>query len=122
MKLKEVTYAVIGSCMRVHSALGPGLLEACYHNALYYQLKSDGLSVCADVPFEVTHLGYTVGQYYADLLAAGAVIIEVKAVSELLPVHTAQLLNYLAISGLPVGLLVNFQGTRLVWRRFVRGG
>ena len=70
MKLKELTYAVIGSCMRVHSSLGPGLLEACYHNALYYQLKNDGLSVQADVPFEVTHLGYPVGQYYADLVAA----------------------------------------------------
>ncbi len=122
MELKELTYAVIGSCMKVHSSLGPGLLEACYHNALYYQFKADGLLVHADFPYEVTHLGYTVGQYYADLVVAGAVIVEVKAASDLLPVHTAQLLNYLAISGCPVGLLVNFQGSRLLWRRYVRGG
>ncbi len=122
MELRELTYAIIGGCMQVHSGLGPGLLEACYHNALYYQLQAAGLSVRGDVPYEVHYLGQTVGEYYADLLVEERVIIEVKAVSTFLPVHTAQLLNYLAISHCPVGLLVNFQGVSLDWRRLARSG
>ena len=120
MEPRELTYRVIGCCMEVHSGLGPGLLEACYHNGLYYQLQASGLRVRADVPYEVVYLGHTVGEYFADLLVEGQVIVEVKAVSGLTPAHTAQVLNYLAISKAPVGLLVNFQGTSLEWRRYAR--
>ena len=80
----------------------------------------DCLRVQADVPYEVVYLGHTVGEYFADLLVEGRVIVEVKAVSSLIPAHTAQVLNYLAISKAAVGLLVNFQGARLEWRRFAR--
>ncbi len=122
MEIRELTYATIGCCMAVHSGLGSGLLEACYHNALYYELKAAGLSVRADVPYEVCYRGYTVGEYFADLLVEGSLIVEVKATNGLLPVHTAQLLNYLAISECPVGLLTNFQGSRLEWKRLARSG
>ena len=121
MELRDLTYAIIGSCFKVHQGLGRGLLEACYHNGLFYQLQREGLRVGYNTPFPVEYLGHTVGEYFADLVVEGRVIIEVKAVTMLASTHTAQLLNYLAISGCPVGLLVNFQGSRLEWKRFAGG-
>ena len=122
MELRDLTYSIIGCCFTVHKTLGPGLLESCYHNALYYQLAHSGLQVGYNAPYPVEYLGHTVGEYFADLLVENLVIIEVKAVSALGSAHTAQVLNYLAISRCPVGLLVNFQGTSLEWKRYAGGG
>jgi len=110
---------IVGSFIKVHSALGPGLLESCYHNALFYELKSLSLSVGYNAPFNVTYQGEQVGEFYADLAVEGKVIIEIKAVRALSAAHEAQLLNYLHISGCRLGYLVNFQGSRVVWKRFV---
>lgn len=120
MELRELTYSVIGACFTVHKGLGPGLLEACYHNGLYYQLQKEGLRVGYNIPYPVEYLGHTVGEYFADLVVEGTVIVEVKAVLGLVSAHTAQLLNYLAISKCPTGLLVNFQRTSLEWKRLAR--
>jgi len=122
MELRELTYTIIGCCFAVHKNLGPGLLESCYHNGLYYELQHASLAVRYNVPYAVSHRGYTVGEYFADLVVENRVIIEVKAVSGFNPAHTAQLLNYLSISSCPVGLLVNFQGVSLEWRRLAKGG
>lgn len=116
---KELSYEIIGCCMAVHGQLGPGLLEQCYHNALYYSLKEVGLSVGYNVPYNVLYNGHIVGEYFADLVVDNRVIIELKAVKSLSEAHKAQLINYLYISGIRLGLLVNFQGSRLEWSRLV---
>ena len=115
----ELSERIIGGFLAVKESLGPGLLETPYHNALYYELQTAGLQVIYNVPFSVTHQGYTVGEYFADLVVESRVIIEVKAVSALSHVHHAQLINYLRISGLKLGFLVNFGGTKVYWKRLV---
>ena len=111
--------------MAVHRAFGPGLLEGCYHNSLYYEYRAMGLQVLYNAPFTVRHRGEVVGEYFADLAVSGSapgegrVILELKAVTELNGVMQAQLINYLRISGCRLGFLVNFQGCRPVWERFV---
>ena len=110
---------VVGGFLRVHEELGMGLLESCYHNALYFDYKALGLSVSYNAPFNVSYKGEQVGEFYADLAVEGKVIIEIKSVKVLSSAHEAQLLNYLHISGCRVGYLVNFNGERAVWKRFV---
>lgn len=114
---KELSYKVIGCCMAVHSGLGPGLLEQCYHNALYYELRKQVLKVKYNVPFVVEYEGNAVGEYFADLVVEAKIILEVKAVRQLSEAHIAQLINYLRISGCKLGFLVNFQGCQLEWKR-----
>jgi len=119
MIYKELAYKVVGCCLNVHSELGPGLLEQCYHNALYYELKSEGFSSGYNVPYNVFYKGEQVGEYFADLVVENKIVIELKSVKILSEVHVAQLLNYLHISKCRLGLLVNFQGRYLEWRRMV---
>jgi len=116
---EKLSFRIIGCCMAVHNSLGPGLLEQCYHNALYYELKAAGIAVGYNVPFVVRHRGQVVGEYFADLMAQDRVIIELKSVKSLGDEHTAQVLNYLRISRCRLGLLVNFQGSALEWKRLV---
>lgn len=116
---EKLSFRIIGCCLDVHNSLGPGLLEQCYHNALYYELKESGLAVGYNVPFTVHHRGQVVGEYFADLVVEDRVIIELKSVARLGNEHTAQVLNYLHISGCRLGFLVNFQGSRLEWKRLV---
>ena len=119
MMKKDLSYDVVGCCMRVHSKMGPGLLEQCYHNALYYEIAGRGHKVVYNAPFIVEYEGHRVGEYFADLVVDGSIIIELKSVKHLSEVHQAQLINYLYISRCKVGLLVNFQGMRLEWKRLV---
>ena len=116
---KELSDRLIGCCMEVHKTLGPGLLEQCYHNALYYELRKSGCTVGYNVPFSVVYKGQVVGEYFADLVVEHAVIIELKSAKHLTEVHAAQLINYLHIARLHLGLLVNFQGQHLEWQRLV---
>lgn len=119
MLYKELSYQVIGCCMAVHKELGPGLLEQCYHNALFYELKEAGLNVVYNQPFSVRYKGNTVGEYFADLVVNNSVILELKSVKAINDSHKAQLINYLHISGCRVGYLLNFQGMQLEWQRLV---
>ncbi len=119
MLYQELSGKVIGCIIRVHNELGPGLLEAPYHNALFYELKGQGLRVLYNAPFPVFYRGNQVGDYFADLVVESKIILEVKVVRELTDVHRAQLINYLRLAGLKVGLLVNFHGTRVKWERLV---
>ncbi len=116
---EELSYKIIGCCMAVHSSLGAGLLEQCYHNALFYELKAAGFNVGYNAPFTVKYREEVVGEYFADLVVEGKVIIELKSVKRLGDEHTAQVINYLRISGCRLGLLVNFQGSSLEWKRLV---
>ena len=94
-------------------------MEQCYHNALFYELKSLRLSVGYNVPFSVSYKGTVVGEYFADLVVEGKVILELKSVKAFSGEHTAQLLNYLHISGCRLGFLLNFQGTKVEFKRLV---
>ena len=106
---EEISFQIIGCCLKVHRVLGAGLLEKCYHNALFYALKKAGFQVGYNVPYVVKYEGNVVGEYFADLVVDGKIILELKSVSRLGSAHQAQLINYLHISGCRVGYLLNFQ-------------
>ena len=109
MQVNEVSGIVVDSAMKVHSALGPGLLESAYEVCLIRELQKRGLRVESQVPIPVQYDGemLNVG-YRADLLVEGLVLVELKAIELVLPIHKAQLLSYLRLSGKQVGLLINF--------------
>jgi GxxExxY protein len=110
---------VLDAAFAVHKELGPGLLELPYHNALYYELVHAGCVVGYNAPFAVSYRGEVVGEYNADLVVNSLVVLEVKSVAVLGAAHTAQLLNYLRLSGCRLGFLLNFQPPRLEFRRLV---
>ena len=114
-RLNEVSHQVIGSAIAVHRELGPGLLESAYEACLALELTEQGLRFERQKPMAVVYKGLVVDcGYRLDLLVEGAVVIEIKAVDEILPVHRAQLLSYLKLSSYPLGLLINFHAKVLV--------
>lgn len=105
----DLTGKIIGAAIEVHRCLGPGLLEPAYESCLEYELKQVQLRVRRQVPLPVIYKGLTLEQgFRIDLFVQDSVIVELKAVECLLPVHEAQLLSYLRFSGCKVGLLLNF--------------
>jgi GxxExxY protein len=105
----DLTEAIIGGAIRVHRDKGPGLLESAYVECLVLEFRDLGLTVMRKLSVPLTYRGRTLETTYElDLLVEGKVIVEVKAVTALAPVHSAQLLTYLKLTGLPVGLLINF--------------
>ena len=115
----ELTYKIIGAAMEVHSTLGPGFLEAVYEAALAYELQRLGLSFERQKILEVYYKGMAIGQYKADFVLEGSVIVELKAQKGLTAVDEAQLINYLKVTGLQVGLLFNFGARSLQHERRV---
>jgi GxxExxY protein len=115
----DLTEAILGAAFKVLNTLGAGFLEKVYENALALELRKAGLAVECQRPFAIRYEGAVVGDYLADLVVAGKVIVECKAATNLDPVHEAQLMNYLKASGLRVGLLVNFGRPKLQYRRIV---
>lgn len=109
-ELNALTEAVIGVAIDVHRALGPGLLESAYELCLCRELSLRSLAFEKQKPIAVKYKGVTLDcGYRADLIVAGRVLVELKPTDILLPVHEAQLLSYLRLSGLPAdGLLINF--------------
>lgn len=109
MEVNRVTECIIGAAMAVHRALGPGLLESTYEACLAAELEERGLEVERQHPVPVVYKGVHLEcGYRVDLLVDRAVIVELKAAPDLHPIHSAQLLTYLRLSGLHVGLLINF--------------
>jgi GxxExxY protein len=109
MKINEITEAVIGAAIEVHRALGPGLLESAYTQCLCYELTLRKLPFETEVPLPVTYKGLKLDcGYRLDLVVAGTVVVEVKAIERFVPVHEAQLLTYLRLGGWKAGLLINF--------------
>ncbi len=110
--VKEVdplTGGIIGAAITVHKALGPGLLESAYETCLGHELAAQGIEFRAQIEVPIVYRGHTIGSgYRLDLLVEDQVIVEVKAVEKLLPVHEAQLLTYLRLLGKSRGLLLNF--------------
>ncbi|MDJ1168436.1 GxxExxY protein [Roseofilum sp. BLCC_M154] len=109
MELDEISGEVIGAGIEVHRALGPGLLESAYQACLVYELRQRGMGVAEQVPVPVVYkgIGLECG-YRLDLLVENQVIVELKAVQALQPIHQAQLLTYLKLCQLRLGLLINF--------------
>jgi GxxExxY protein len=104
-----LTAAIIGGALEVHKALGPGLLESVYEECLAIELMNRGLVVARQVPVPLQYKGRNLDvAYRMDLLVNDLVIVEVKAISELLPVHEAQMMTYLRLAKKRVGLLLNF--------------
>jgi GxxExxY protein len=99
---------VIGAAIEVHRALGPGYLESVYEQALCVELTSQGIPFVRQRPFSVEYRGQAVGEGRLDLLVDEELVVEVKAVVELAPVHTAQVISYLKATHLRLGLLINF--------------
>jgi len=108
-ELNKTTETIIGSAIAVHQELGPGLLESAYEACLVYELLQRGLSIQQQKALLVNYRGVKVDcGYRIDLLVENNVIVELKAVERLEPIHEAQLLSYLKLSGYRVGLLINF--------------
>ena len=108
-RLNRITEGIIGAAIEVHRDLGPGLLESAYETCLAFELVERGLKVEQQKPLPVVYREVKLDcGYRLDLLVEEAVIVEVKAVDRLAPIHKAQLLSYLRLSGCKVGLLVNF--------------
>jgi len=120
--MKALTETIIGAAIDVHRALGPGLLESVYEACLAHELADRGLSVERQKALPVTYRGLRVGYgYRVDLLVEDKVIVELKAVARLEPIHEAQVLTYLRLSHYHIALLMNFNVRRLTSavRRFV---
>lgn len=109
MPENDLSYKIIGAALQLHKNLGPGLLESVYENALAYDLREKGLQVVQQhpMPFQYKEIKMSVG-YRIDLLVERKVIVEIKSVENLAPVHFAQVLTYLKLSDLKLGLLINF--------------
>jgi len=119
---EKLTGSIVGAAIEVHRALGPGLLESAYQACLAHELTRKGLRIETEKPLRVAYRGVELDcAYRLDLLVEGSVVVEIKAVSGIEPVHEAQVLSYLKLSGCRCGLLINFHAPRLVHgvRRFV---
>jgi len=109
MTNNEITEAIIGAAIEVHRALGPGLLESAYRQCLCHELQLRGLPFVCERPLPVIYKGLRLDcGYRVDLIVAEAVVVELKTVDHLAPVHDAQLLTYLRLGGWKLGLLINF--------------
>jgi len=108
MALNDLTGQIVDAALMVHRAIGPGFLEAVYEEALCIELAQRDIPFLRQPAFDVAYLEQRVGTHRLDLLVDGRVVLEVKSVTELAPVHTAQILSYLRVSRAPVGLLINF--------------
>ena len=117
----EESFKINGAIYEVHKTLGPGLLEKVYQEALEKELKFQGIPFEREKSFTITYKGEELEQkYIADFVIYDKIVVELKAVEELLPVHKAQVINYLALTGLKLGLLVNFNTLQVKPERIVR--
>ena len=113
-RVNQVTGSVVTAAIRVHSLLGPGLLESAYQACLAHELKKRGLAVASQVGLPVVYDGEKIELgYRMDLVVENIVIVEIKCVEAIHPVHHAQLLSYMRLSGMNVGLLINFHVAHL---------
>jgi len=114
---EEITREIIGAAMEVHRTLGVGFLEKAHENSLVFELRGRGITAESQKPISVSYKGRAVGDYFADIVVADRVILELKVAATLTEAHEAQMLNYLRATGLRVGLVLNFGAPRLEWKR-----
>ena len=115
------SYKITGALYEVHKELGPGLLEKVYQEALEKELRMQGITFEREKSFNISYKGEVLEQMYiADFVCYDKIVVELKAVEALLPIHTAQVINYLTITGYKLGLLVNFNARQIKPERIVR--
>lgn len=114
----ELTGMILQACFEVSNELGIGYIESVYEKALQVALMQKGFSVERQIPLKVNFRGVLVGDFSADMIVEGKVLLELKAVENLSKQHFAQLLNYLKTSGLEVGMTINFGTSKIQYRRF----
>jgi GxxExxY protein len=119
---KELSHDLIGAAMKVLNALKPGLDEKIYENALVIELRKHNRRVEQQKQFRVFYEGQEVGKLIPDLMVDEAVIVDPKVVTAFNETHVAQMIGYLAITGLQLALLLNFKEAKLQWKRVVRSG
>ena len=115
----ELSYQIVGMAMDIQNRLGSGFLEKVYENALMVLLSRAGIKAEQQAPVKVYFDGMVIGDYYADILVDGKIILELKVVEKLTDVHRAQTLNYLKATGLRLAILINFGKHRLEHERYV---
>jgi len=115
----RLSHKVLGIAFKVHNLIGCGLHESAYEEAFCIELASTGIPYERQRVFPLHYSGQYIGTYIADIVVDNTIILELKSVRELNPVMFAQIINYLKLSKLPVGLLINFHNPRVEWRRFV---
>jgi GxxExxY protein len=114
MEFDEVSRNVIGCALEVHRTLGPGLLESTYRQCLAYELSHAGIPFQMETPVPVRYKEILLDcGYRIDLLVSGRLIVEIKSVESLLPIHHAQILTYMQLANVAIGLLINFNITKL---------
>lgn len=118
MEINDLTHKIIGCAYKVHNVLGPGFLEKVYENALKLELDKLGIESQQQNQLPVWYEGHPVGVFYPDLWIDKQLIIEVKAVQNLIPEHEVKLVHYLAATGVNNGLLINFGSSVQVKRKF----
>ena len=117
--LKNETYQIVGAAMEVSTELGTGFLEAVYQEALAVEFENRGIPYQEQDAIQIRYKNRVLNkQYFADFVCYGQIIVEIKAVKELTSIEEAQLLNYLRATAAPLGILLNFGGIRLEWKRF----
>ena len=119
LMLKDEVYRIVGCAMEVLNTLGHGLLEKSYENALIVELKLQAVPVRQQPSFQVVYKHVVVGEYIPDLIAFDEVIVETKTIEKISDNERGQVINYLRITGLRVGLILNFKHARLEWERIV---
>ena len=116
---KEVVYSIVGCAMEVLNGLGHGLHEKPYENALVVEFGLKGLTFDQQHKFPILYKGVHVGEYVPDLLVADAVVVDAKVIERITDIELGQMLNYLRITKLRVGVIVNFKRPKLEWERVV---
>ena len=120
MQPNEISGRIVETVVTIHRELGPGLLESVYHRILTYELKKQNLQVESECPIEVLWDGQRMDLgFRADLIVEQTVLVELKSVEKLAPVHSKQVLTYLKVGGYPLGLLLNF-GDELMKKGIIR--
>lgn len=118
--LESEAYEIVGLCMEVHRNLGHGFSEIVYKDALEYEFRKNNIPFVREKEFKVHYKDIILPHhFYADFVILDSIILEVKSTSQLTKSHYAQVINYLAVSGLPLGLLINFNEDSLKYKRFV---
>ena len=114
MELNNISGLIVDAAFKVHNFLGPGLLESSYEACLKHELKKRKVNIQSQVSFPIDYDGLKIDAgYRIDLLVEEAIIVEVKSIEKILPIHEAQLLTYLKLSNLKVGLLINLNVLRI---------
>jgi GxxExxY protein len=111
---EQIGHSIIGAAIKVHSIVGPGLLESAYEACLVYELEKQGLPVSRQVSIPIRYEDLIIDNgYRVDLLVGERIVVELKAVDAILPLHRGQLLGYLRLGGFKLGYLLNFNVTRM---------